>query len=271
MAPRRAALVTGATRTRGIAAAVAEALARDGWSVATTGWRRYDATEPWGSRAEEAEALVSVLRGLGVAAGFHEDDLGDPAAPARILDAAEASVGPLIALVNVHTHSGLGGLLDTTPESFDRHLAVNARGTLLLAAEFVRRFRAEPGVGRIVNFTSGLPLAGEIAYAASKGAVEWITVSAAAECAARGITVNAVDPGPTDTGWMSAELEARIRAESLPGRVGQPGDVGGLVAFLCSPAAAWITGQVLHCDGGWSTLRTLRHGREPHRGGDRPA
>ena len=114
MALGRAALVTGATRSRGIAAAIAQALARDGWGVATTGWRPFDATEPWGSRAEEAEALISVLRGLGVAAGYHEDDLGDPAAPARILDAAERVVGPLAALVNVHTHSGLGGLLDTT-------------------------------------------------------------------------------------------------------------------------------------------------------------
>src|SRR5215467_13821479 len=116
MAPGRAALVTGATRSRGIAAAIARALARDGWSVATTGWRPYNATEPWGSAPEEAEALVSALRGLGVAAGFHEDDLGDAAAPPRILDAAERAVGPLAALVNVHTHSGLGGLLETTPE-----------------------------------------------------------------------------------------------------------------------------------------------------------
>ena len=103
-------------------------------------------------------------------------------------------------------------------------MAVNARGTLLLSAEFVRRFRGELGAGRIVNLTSGLPLAGEIAYAASKGAVEWITVSAAAECAARGITVNTMNPGPTDTGWMSGDLRERIRAESPP----RPrGDSGG--------------------------------------------
>ena len=258
----RAALVTGATRSRGIAAAVARALARQGWSVATTGWRRYDAGERWGSRHEEATALVEELRGVGVAAGFHEDDLGDPAAPVRILGAAERAVGPLTGLVNVHTHSGTGSLLQTTPEEFDRHMAVNARGTLLLSAEFVRRFHGEPGSGRIVSFTSGLPLAGEIAYAASKGAIEWITVCAAAELAPLGITVNAVDPGPTDTGWMGPGLQARIQAESPRGRIGRPEDIAALVAFLCSAEAGWVTDQILHCDGGWSTLRTLRRGRE---------
>ena len=73
--------------------------------------------------------------------------------------------------------------------------------------------------------------------------------------------MNAVDPGPTDTGWMGRELYERIRAESPAGRLGRPEDVAGLVAFLCSEDAGWITGQVLHCDGGFGALRTLRRGR----------
>jgi 3-oxoacyl-[acyl-carrier protein] reductase len=242
---------------------VAGALARDSWDVATSGWHPYDETEPWGSQPGEAEALVEELRALGVRAELHEDDLADPRAPARILDAAEQAVGPISALVNVHAHSEQGGLLETAPETFDRHIQVNARGTLLLSAEFARRFTGPHGTGRIVNFTSALPLAGEIAYAASKGAVEWITVSAAAELAGGGITVNAVDPGPTDTGWMSEELYERVRSESPLGRVGRPEDAAELVAFLCSPEGGWLTGQILHSDGGWSVLRTLRRGREP--------
>jgi 3-oxoacyl-[acyl-carrier protein] reductase len=250
-----AVLVTGASRTAGIAAAVARALAADGWTLALTGFPPHDAREGWTS---EPERLVAEL-----GAAWHEDDLADPAAPPRILDAAESAVGPLTALVNVHAHSETGGLLEATREQLDRHWAVNARGPALLSAEFARRFRSTPRDGRIVNFTSGLPLAGELAYAASKGALEWITVSTAAELAGHGISVNAVDPGPTDTGWLSPELRARIEAEMPLGRLGRPEDSAALVAFLCSPAGGWITGQVLRCDGGWSSARIVRVGREP--------
>ncbi len=135
-----------------------------------------------------------------LAAAWIEEDLGDAGAPARIVAAAERAVGPLTALVCCHAHSEVGGLFDATGAQVDRHLAVNARGTLMLIAEFAQRFGGEPGAGRIVTFSSGLPLAGEIAYAASKGALEWLTVSAAAELAPRGICVNAIDPGPTETG-----------------------------------------------------------------------
>ena len=250
-----AALVTGASRAAGIAAAVARALAGDGWMLALTGYSPHDAREGWSSEPEELAAELG--------AAWHEADLGDPEAPARVLAAAEGAVGPLSALVNVHAHSETGGLLEATPEQLDRHWAVNSRGTALLSAEFARRYRGERGAGRIVNFTSGLPLAGELAYAASKGALEWITVSSAAELAPLGITVNAVDPGPTDTGWLSSELRERIESEMPLGRLGLPEDSAGLVAFLCSPAGGWITGQILQCDGGWSSARAVRVGREP--------
>jgi 3-oxoacyl-[acyl-carrier protein] reductase len=250
-----AALVTGASRKAGIAAAVARALASDGWALALTGYPPHDAAEGWESTPKELAAELG--------AAWHEDDLADPDAAGRILDAAEEAVGPLTALVNAHAHSESGGLLEATPTQLDRHWAVNARGTALLSAEFARRFRGEGGAGRIVNFTSGRPLAGESAYAASKGAIEWLTVSAAAELAASGISVNAVDPGPTDTGWMSPELRERIEAEMPLGRLGHPEDSAALVAFLCSRGGGWVTGQVIHCDGGWSSARTLRLGREP--------
>jgi 3-oxoacyl-[acyl-carrier protein] reductase len=257
-----AALVTGVSRQAGIAAAVVRFLGRDGWDVALTGRPAYDATEPWGSRPDEPAELVAELRRLGVRASWHDDDLADPAAPNRIVDAAETEVGSLSALVCAHAHSELGGLLETDAAQLDRHLVVNARGTALLMAEFVRRFRGEAGDGRIVNFSSGLPLNGEIAYAASKGAVEWLTISAAVELGSRGITVNAIDPGPTDTGWLTAELADAVAGTTPLGRVGRSEDAAALVAFLCSDGGGWITGQVLRSDGGFSWVRTARRGRE---------
>ena len=253
-----AALVTGATRKAGIAAAVVRALARDGWDVATTGLRPYDASEPWGSEPGEADEIAGSGR-------FYEDDLADPAAPARVLEAAESSVGPLTALVACHTESRLGGVLDTSAESFDRHVAVNARSLLLLAAEFARRFRGETGSGRILAFTSGA-LQGEVAYGASKAALERVVVAAAAELGSFGITVNAINPGPTETGWISAELRERFEAQTPLGRVGRPEDAAELVAFLCSRRGGWINGQILTSDGGVSVGPTFRRGRKPSSG-----
>jgi 3-oxoacyl-[acyl-carrier protein] reductase len=249
-----AALVTGATRRAGIAAAVVRALRRDGWSVATSGWRPYDETEPWGSEPAEAEEIAGGV--------FIEADLADPVAPARVIEAAAAAVGPLTALVAVHTESRLGGVLETTAADFDRHVAVNARSVLLLAAEFARRFRGEPGSGRIVVFTSDA-LHGEVAYGASKAALDRVVVASAAELGPLGITCNAINPGPTDTGWMSEELRARFEQGTPLRRVGRPEDAAELAAFLCSDRAGWITGRVIVSDGGWSVRAAERRGRTP--------
>ena len=253
-----AALVTGVSRLGGIASAVARTLARDGWTVAGTGFPPYDATEPWGAERGAPDRLSEE----GALAAWSEDDLADPEAPARVVAAAEAAVGPLTALVVVHTESRPGGVLDTGAADFDRHLAVNARATLLLVAEFARRFRGEPGSGRIVAFTTGA-VHGEIAYGASKKALEQLVVASAVELGPNGITVNAVDPGPTDTGWLSDELAERISEATPLRRIGGPEDAAELVAFLCSARGGWITGQTLVSDGGLSVAPPLRRAREP--------
>jgi 3-oxoacyl-[acyl-carrier protein] reductase len=127
------------------------------------------------------------------------------------------------------------------------------RGAFLLTVKFARRFSEKSG-GRILNLTSGqslMPMPGELAYAATKGAIEAFTVSLSAELAPRGITVNAVDPGATDTGWMTEQVKQELLPRFPQGRIGQPEDAARLVAFLASDEAAWITGQVLHSRGGF--------------------
>jgi 3-oxoacyl-[acyl-carrier protein] reductase len=107
--------------------------------------------------------------------------------------------------------------------------------------------------GRIINLTSGqsvAPMPGELAYAATKGAIEAFTVSLSAELAPYGITVNAVDPGATDSGWMTEEIKQELLPRFPMGRIGQPEDAARLIAFLASDEAAWITGQVIHSRGG---------------------
>jgi 3-oxoacyl-[acyl-carrier protein] reductase len=257
IAGRPVAVVTGVSRRGGIAAAVVRKLAGSGWDIAMTGWPAFDRTVSWGNDTGAADDLVGAAQAAGSRAVFLPADLSDAAAAPGVFDQAEEALGPATALVTVHNYESAasGGLLQVTAAQFDQYMAVNPRATLLLAAEFARRFRGPAGRGRIITFTSGLPLKGTIAYAASKGAIEWITISAAAELAACGITVNAVNPGPNDTGWMDTELEAWHAEHSPLGRTGKPADTAELVAFLCSEHSGWITGQILTSDGGWSTLR----------------
>jgi 3-oxoacyl-[acyl-carrier protein] reductase len=138
-------------------------------------------------------------------------------------------------------------------QTLDTYYAVNIRGTMLLSIEFAKRFTGSAG-GRIINLTSGQgrgAMPGKLAYAATKGAMEAFTVTLAVEVAPRGITVNAVDPGPTDTGWMTEEDKQELLPRFPMGRIGQPEDAARLIAFLAGEEAGWITGQIIHSTGGF--------------------
>ena len=231
----RVALVTGVGRKRGIGSAVCRALASRGADVAFSYWRDYDRETPWASEEDEPEALLGELRVVGVGAEGVEVDLSLPDS-ARLLLA----------------YSSRDSFEDLDARTLDAHYAVNVRAMALLSVEFARRYPGGPG-GRIVNFSSGQslgPMPGELAYVATKGAIEAFTRTLAVEVGHKGITVNAVNPGPTDTGWMTEELEELIHKFPL-GRIGQPGDIARLVAFLASEEAAWITGQIIHSEGGF--------------------
>jgi 3-oxoacyl-[acyl-carrier protein] reductase len=248
-AGRPLALVTGAGRSAGIAASVVLDLARAGWDVAFTYWSPYDARMPWGGEPEAPAELAEKVAALGGRALAIEADLSDPAVPGRLFDRVEHERGNVTALVLCHCESVDSGLLDTTVESFDLHFAVNARAPWLLIREYGLRFRGPHGSGRVISLTSD-HTAGNLPYGASKGALDRITLAAARELAHLGVTCNAVNPGPVDTGWMTGEHRTELTRLTPLGRLGVPQDCARLVTFLCSPEGGWINAQLLLSNGG---------------------
>ena len=246
------ALVTGASRLRGIGAAVCRALALRGADVAFSHWRPYDAAFPWAGTASEPDELAAELTALGARAVGIACDLADPEGPDTLLAAAEDRLGPVSILINNAAYSTNDGYERLDAATLDAHYAVNVRGTFLLSVAFARRFSGNSG--RIISLTSGQslgPMPGELAYAATKGAIEAFTRSLAPSVAPKGITVNAVNPGPTDTGWITPDLREALLPLFPTGRLGTPEDAARLIAWLASPDAAWITGQVIHSEGGF--------------------
>ncbi|RDI43157.1 SDR family oxidoreductase [Falsibacillus pallidus] len=247
------AIVTGATRMVGIGAAICLALADKGFDILYTYWPSYDRIHHDEYSQNEHEKLLELLLEKGVKAEGIEIDLSCRDAYKDIMDRANQFESKLCVLVNNAAYSTRSNYEELDAEELDRHYFVNIRNTALLSSEFCKNISF--GVrGKIINMTSGQSLGampGELAYAASKGAVEAFTKTLAAEAAPKGITVNAVNPGPTDTGWMTEEIKRELNGRFPFGRPGQPMDAARLVAFLASPEAEWITGQVIHSEGGF--------------------
>ncbi len=250
---RRLAIVTGASGGMGIGAAVCRALAADSVDIFFTHWRSFDRILPQGADEDGPARLQNELQELGVRCESLEVDLSKIDAPKRILDEVELRLGSPSILVNNAAYSARDGFEVLDAAILDAHYAVNMRGTFLLTVEFARRLSGK-SAGRIINLTSGqsvAPMPGELAYVATKGAIEAFTISLSAELASHGITVNAVDPGATDSGWMSEAIRQELLPRFPMGRIGQPEDAARLIVFLASDEAVWITGQVIHSSGGF--------------------
>ena len=247
----RVAVVTGVSRRIGIGLAVARRLADLGADLFVTSWTAHDQEQPWGADPGGMEAVLAKLKARRVE--HLEVDFLDPEAPERVLEAAVAAYGQVDVLVCNHARSSEGDLAEVTAAELDAAFAVNTRAVLLLVKAFAARHDGRPG-GRVVLFTSGQqlgPMNNELAYATSKAALAGITPTLADTLADRGITVNTVNPGPTDTGYASPQIVERVARLFPAGRWGTPEDAARLVTWLCTDDAAWITGQVINSEGGF--------------------
>ena len=239
----KTALVTGGSR--GIGRAIALRLAADGAQVVLT----------YAVNSVAAADVVAAITTAGGQAWAVAADLRFPAVAGELLAQAESLAGPLDILVNNAAHAPTALLADCSDEEFASTMTVNVMSPFMLMRDAAQRMRDG---GRIINISTlntVLISPGTTAYAASKAALEQMTRVAAAELGGRGITVNSVSPGATDTDMFRTANPAegtyeRVAAMTPLGRIGQPADVASVVAFLAGPDGRWLTGQNLRASGG---------------------
>jgi 3-oxoacyl-[acyl-carrier protein] reductase len=238
----KVAIVTGASQ--GIGAAIAERLAADGFTVVIN----------YAGKVTEAEGLAAKIEKTGGRALTAQADVSDPKAVARLWDAAETAFGGVDVLVNNAGIMRLATIAEGDDALIDSQLAINLKGSINTMREAARRLR---NGGRIINLSSsvvGLNMPTYAVYTATKAGVEAMTHVLSKELRGRGITVNAVAPGPTATALFlegkSPELIDHLAKMNPLERLGTPQDIANAVAFLAGPEGGWINGQVLRANGG---------------------
>ncbi|MEU6877178.1 SDR family oxidoreductase [Streptomyces sp. NPDC046712] len=238
----RTALVTGGSR--GIGRAIALRLAADGARVAVH----------YANNEAAAKETVAAIEEAGGSAFAIRTELGVPGDAEALWKTYDEHADGVDILVNNAGIAGPGTIDEVEEADYDRVFAVNAKAPFFIVKHGLGRLRDG---GRIINISSGVTkvaFPGMTSYAASKGAVEVLTLTLAQTLGARGITVNAVSPGTIETDihpWMAdPAAKAHAAGFSVFGRVGQPGDVADVVGFLASDDARWVTGQNIDASGG---------------------
>ncbi len=237
----KVALVTGSSR--GIGRAIAERLARDGASLAVN----------YAGNQAEADEVVQGIATAGGRAVAIKADLSQVAEIRRLFAEVDQQLGRLDILVNNAGIGALSPLAEVDEETFDRVFTLNAKAVLFACQEAAKRMGQG---GRIVNLSSSttyFPLANTAVYAASKAVPKMYTEVLAKELGAKGITVNSVAPGPTAPGMFAnapKEMQEGAAHSSPFGRIGRPDDIAGIVSFLASEDAGWVTGQHILANGG---------------------
>jgi 3-oxoacyl-[acyl-carrier protein] reductase len=234
----KAALITGGSR--GIGRAIALGLASHGASV-VIGYLKNDA---------QAREVVKTITDAGARAAAVQADLSRPAEVTRLFDEAEQTVGALDIVVANAADIIVKPLAECTEEDYDRIFGANAKGVFFTLKEAARRL--SDGGRIIVTSTGGTKLffPGQSLYLGSKGAVEQFVRALSWELGGRGITVNAISPGPTETDMMQDRYRDKAAAMSPFNRIGDPGDVADVAVFLATDAARWVTGQNIGAGGG---------------------
>ncbi len=241
----KVAIVTGASR--GIGAAIAERLAAEGATIAVN----------YSNSAEQAESVVERITGSGGKAKTFQADLSDPAQARSLVSAVFEAFGRVDILVNNAGSFASAPLGAIDEAQIHSQIGVNLIGPIIATQEALKHLPKEGGRVIIVSSTASThPLPGLSVYSATKSGLNALARAWAAELGPKGITVNAVSPGPVDTEmFRSAGIDENAKnfmvSRTPLGRIGTPSDIADVVAFLASPDARWVTGQVIEVSGGF--------------------